>query len=125
MTYPARRTAPGFSTPLGPDLPELTRAARRTDREASPDLVDPEDAALDIETLVEGALAKGARSLAEVTEWVLPKFPPHLRYAITGRVADVLARVTRMRSAYERPWRTVAPNLELEAWDLPSERELR
>ena len=99
------------------ERPAVTRP--RTDREPSPDLVDPEGEGLDIETLIKGALADGANSLAEVTEWVLPEFPPRLRYAITGRVADVLARVTRTRSAYERPWRPVAPNLELEDWDLP------
>ena len=75
--------------------------------------------------MVEGALAAGARCLAEVTEWVLPNFPAHLHYAVTGRVADALARITRTRSAYERPWRTVTPNLELEDWDLPREEELR
>ena len=97
----------------------------RTDREASPDLVDPEDTGLDIEILVEGALDAGARSLAEITERVLPNFPADLRYVVTGRVADVLARVTRTRRDYERPWRTVAPNLELEDWDLPREGESR
>ena len=97
----------------------------RTDREGSPDLVDPEDAGLNIETLVEGALAAGARSLAEVTEWVLPKFPVYLHYAVTGRVADVLARITRTRSAIERPWRTVAPCLEVEDWELPREGDRR
>lgn len=99
------------------ERPPVTRP--RTDREAAPHLVDPENTGFAIETLVAEALAVGARTLAEVTERVLPKFPPHLRYAITGRVADVLARLTRTRSAYERPWRTVAPNLELEDWDLP------
>lgn len=97
----------------------------RMDREASPDLVGPEDTGLDIEILVEGALDAGARSLAEVTERVLPNFPADLRYVVTGRVADVLARVTRTRRDYERPWRTVAPNLELEDWDLPRAEKSR
>ena len=105
------------------ERPAVTRP--RTDREASPDLVDPEDTGLDIEILVEGALAEGAQSLAEVTKSILPKFPAHRRYAVTGRVADKLARITRARSAYERPWRAVAPNLKLEDWDLPSEGELK
>ena len=100
-------------------------ARRHTDREAPPNLVDPEDADLNIEALAEGALAAGARSPAEATERVLPNFPAHLHYAVTGRVADVLARVTRTRSACERPWRTVARDLELEDWDLPREGELR
>ena len=101
------------------DRPPVTRP--RTDRETAPDLVDPEDSGLGIEALVEDALAAGATSLAEVTEWVLPRFAPHRHYAVTGQVADVLARVTRMRSDFERPWRTVASNLELEDWALSKE----
>ena len=97
----------------------------RTDRETSPDLVDPEDADLDLETLVEAALAAGAESLSGVTEWVLPRFPRDRRYAIMGRVADLLPRITRTRSAYERPWRPVAPNLEVEDWQLPRAGHVR
>jgi chromosome partition protein MukF len=120
-------TAPSIRLlrPLESRVERPAVARPRTDREASPSLVDPEDAGLDIETLVEGALAAGAKSLAEVTECVLPKFPFHLRYAVTGRVADVLARVTRARSAYERPWRIVSPTLELEDWDLPRAEDLK
>lgn len=96
-------------------------ARLRTDREAAPDLVEPEDMGLAIETLVVEALAVGATSLVDVTEWVLPNFPEDSHYAITGRVADELARVSRVRSAYERPWRPVEPRLEVEDWDLPNE----
>lgn len=105
----------------GVERPAVVRP--RTDRETTPDLVDSEDERLDIGNRVEEALAAGAESLAEVTEWVLPSFPHHARYAITGRVADILARVTRIRSDYERPWRTVTPTLELENWDVSSERD--
>lgn len=101
------------------ERPPVTRL--RTDREAAPDLVEPEDMGLAIETLVAKALAAGATSLVDVTEWVLPNFPEDSHYAITGRVADELARVTRARSAYERPWRPVEPRLEVEDWDLPTE----
>jgi len=101
------------------ERPPVTRL--RTDREAAPDLVEPEDMGLAIETLVAEALAAGATSLVDVTEWVLPNFPEDSHYAITGRVADELARVTRARSAYERPWRPVEPRLEVEDWDLPTE----
>src|SRR5690606_36471507 len=96
-------------------------ARLRTDREAAPDLVEPEDMGLAIETLVAEALAAGATSLIEVTEWVLPNFPEDSHYAIAGRVANELARVTRARSEYERPWRPVEPRLEVEDWDLPGE----
>jgi len=101
------------------ERPPVTRL--RTDREAAPDLVEPEDMGLAIETLVAEALAAGATSLIEVTEWVLPNFPEDSHYAIAGRVANELARVTRARSEYERPWRPVEPRLEVEDWDLPGE----
>ncbi len=101
------------------ERPPVTRL--RTDREAAPDLVEPENMGLAIGTLVAEALAAGATSLVDVTEWVLPSFPEDSHYAITGRVADELARVTRARSAYERPWRPVEPRLEVEDWNLPTE----
>ena len=101
------------------ERPPVTRL--RTDREPAPDLVEPEDVGLAIETLVAEALAAGATSLVEVTEWVLPNFAEDSHYAITGRVADVVARITRARSAYERPWRPVERHIEVEDWDLPTE----
>ncbi len=101
------------------ERPAVTRP--RADREVVPELVDPEDAGLDIEALVRSALVAGAGSLAEVTRRVLPEFPPHLHYAVTGRVADALARMARTRSDYERPWRGVTPDLELEDWSLPEQ----
>jgi chromosome partition protein MukF len=110
--------------PLEPRLERPAVMRPRADRERSPDLVDSEDASLAIEALVEDALAAGARSLAEVTEQILPRFPVNRRYVVTGRVADVLAHISRTRRAIERPWCTVAPHLELEDWELPTEEEL-
>jgi chromosome partition protein MukF len=101
------------------ERPAVMRA--RTNREGAPEFVEPEGAELSVEALVEGALAAGARSLAEVTERVLPAFPGDRRYAVTGRVADALVRITRTRSARERPWRSVAPGLEVEDWALSAE----
>lgn len=93
----------------------------RSDREGTPDLVDPDDTRLDIETLVEGALRAGARSLAEVTKRVLEAFPADQRYAVTGRVAEVLAQRSWTARSVERPWRTVTPRLEVEDWELTCE----
>src|SRR5690606_11732263 len=53
------------------ERPAVTRP--RADREVAPELVDPEDAGLDIEALVRSALVAGAGSLAEVTRRVLPE----------------------------------------------------
>ncbi len=107
--------------PLEPRVDRPPVARLRTDREAAPEFVEPVDTGRAIETLVAEALAAGATTLAEVTEWVLLEFPAELQYGITGRVADTLAHVTRVRSAYERPWRPIEPQLEVEDWDLPRE----
>jgi chromosome partition protein MukF len=97
-------------------------ARPRADREVVPDLVPPEDADLALDTLIAEAFAAGTQSLSEVTKMILPKFPPHLQYAVTGRVADVLAKTGRTRAAHERPWRPVAPRLEIEDWHVTPER---
>jgi chromosome partition protein MukF len=103
------------------ERPPVTRL--RTDREAAPQLVDPEDAQLALEALVTEAIAQGAASLGEVTASILPRFAPHLQYAVAGRVAEILARIARTRARAERPWRLVAPTLEIEDWQLPSAGE--
>lgn len=92
----------------------------RADREATPDLVEPEDKRLVLATLVAEALAQGAQSLAEVTKAVLQEFPKDAHYVVAGRVAGEVARVTRARSARERSWRAVQFDLEIEDWDLPN-----
>ncbi len=103
------------------ERPAVTRP--RMEREVSPELVDPDTDDLDIDALVKASVIEGAKSLAEVTERVLPEFPSDRHYVVTGRIAEVLARTARVRSVYERPWRTVMPGLELQDWDLLKERE--
>ncbi|HKK70584.1 MAG TPA: condensin subunit MukF [Candidatus Krumholzibacteria bacterium] len=103
------------------EKPPVTRP--RADREVAPEFVDPEDAGLALSTLVAQALEAGAVSLAEVTEWVLPRCPTASRYAIAGRTAEELARVARPRSDRERSWRPVAEDLELEDWELPAQED--
>ncbi len=100
-------------------------ARPRIDREAAPELIDPEDKGLAIETLVAEALDAGATSLAQVTQRVLPNFAAHQQYAIAGRVANELGRLVRVRSAYERPWRPIEPDLEVEDWYLSRQEGVR
>lgn len=102
------------------ERPAVTRP--RADREMAPSLVTPEDALAQLEALVRAALAEGAVDLVEVTMRVLPALPPEIRYAAAGRIADALARITRVRSENERPWRAVLERLEIEDWSIPPER---
>ena len=99
----------------------------RMEREVAPEIVDPDDDdSMDIEAmvkeLVKASLSEGPKTLAEITEKVLTELPAHKRYIATGFVAEALAKAVSVRSAYDRPWRAVMPDLELEDWDLPKER---
>ena len=87
----------------------------RVDRELAPQWVDAENVLADLADLVEQALDEGAMTLAEVTARVLSELPETTRYAATGRVADVLARVCAIRSERERRWVPVE-RLEIQDW---------
>lgn len=100
------------------DRPPVTRP--RLDRESMPDLVEPEDQSLSVEVLVAQVLAKGANSLADVTQEVLASLSEELHYAFAGRIAQELGKFARAQVNYERPWQMVEPNLEVEDWDLSS-----
>lgn len=101
------------------DRPAVTRP--RADREAPPSVVAPEDALAALEALVRAALVAGAVELADVTARVLPALPPETHYAAIGRIADALARITRVRSERERPWRPVLDRLEIEDWSVTTD----
>ena len=84
-------------------------------------MVAPEDALGEIEALVRVALDAGSVELAYATARVLQALPSEVHYATTGRVADVLARITCVWSEHERPWRPVVGRLELEDWSISAE----
>ena len=67
------------------------------------------------------ALADGAVDLVDVTARVLSALPLEIHYAAAGRIADALARITRVRSEHERPWRAVIDRLEIEDWSVSRE----
>ena len=101
------------------ERPPVTRT--RSDREVVLSEVVPEDAELNLETLVVTALDAGASTLAEVTAHILPSIPQPERYPVAGRIADTVARVRRAIYDYERPWRLASGDLEVEDWHLPQE----
>ncbi|HTQ76374.1 MAG TPA: hypothetical protein VMI74_19005 [Burkholderiales bacterium] len=91
-------------------------AQPRTDREADPAWVEPENVHADIEALVIRAIADGAATLAEVSSRVLAGLPESLHYAAAGRVADVVGRLARVHAEHERPWAAVLSRMEVEDW---------
>jgi chromosome partition protein MukF len=98
------------------DRPAVTRP--RVEREVPPSDVAPDDALAALDALVRSALSTGATSLADVTSCVLPALSPEIHYAATGRIADELARISRVHPERERPWRPVLNALEIEDWSV-------
>ena len=98
------------------DRPPVTRGRR--DRERSPEEVDADDGQLDLEALVQSALADGAGSLSEVTRQVLEQLPDARAFAAAGRIAAIAARLARVRADRERPWVRATASLEIEQWEL-------
>jgi chromosome partition protein MukF len=98
------------------DRPLVTRP--RADRERPPDEVSLDDGELDLDALVDAALAAGAASLSEVTAHVLGALPEARRFAAAGRVAARVAGRLRVRAERERPWVRALGRLELEQWSI-------
>ncbi|MCC6991689.1 MAG: condensin subunit MukF, partial [Acidobacteria bacterium] len=98
-------------------------AQPKTDREADLAWVEAEDALADIEARVAQALEKGLGTLADITTQVLAVLPAEARYVAAGRIADTVARWTRMQAERDRPWRAIDDCLEIEDWTIRRRRE--
>ena len=73
------------------DRPVVARP--RADREPAPEAAPPGAGEVDLDALIQGALARGAASLAEVTDAVLVELPAERRFGAAGRVVPVAGLV--------------------------------
>jgi chromosome partition protein MukF len=103
------------------ERPAVTRP--RAAREREPVLESGEDAQVVLEARVRTALESGATSLADVTDRVNGAVEPSERFAMTGRVAQATAALSRVHSQPERPWVRVGSAIEIEDWQLAHENE--
>ncbi len=99
-------------------------ARPRTDRETEPAWVETENALADIEVMVSRALDEGVDTLAGLTVQVLATLTDDSQYVVAGRIADAAARLARLRSSRERPWREVGEKLEVEDWTVQGRRKV-
>ncbi len=90
----------------------------RTERESMPEWVAAEDPHAVLEALVLRALRGGAVDLAQVARAVLPELAEDAHYGALGRIAEVLARLTRVHSERERPWVLANERLLVEQWQV-------
>ena len=91
-------------------------ARPRTEREAEPEWVEPENVIADLEVLIGEALEGAPGTLSDVSSAVLPRLPEPVHYAATGRIAEAVARHAHVRSPRERPWSPVLDRFEIEDW---------
>jgi chromosome partition protein MukF len=103
------------------ERPAVTRP--RAAREREPALESGEDAQVVLESRVRSALESGATSLAHVTDRVNEAVDPSEHFAMTGRVAQATAALSRVNSQPERPWVRVGSSIEIEDWQLAGESE--
>ncbi len=97
------------------ERPAVARAC--LDRDTPPETVPPGDE-VDLERLVRDALLGGPTTLGDVTGVVLARLAVDRRFGAAGRIAAVVASLTRPRVDREPPWVPVDDALEIEQWDL-------
>ncbi|HYP98493.1 MAG TPA: condensin subunit MukF [Polyangiaceae bacterium] len=102
--------------PFKDDKPKVSRP--RAERERAPVDNDAIDQHAVVEELVQGALARGSLGLCEVTQQVNAETPSELQFVTAGRVAQVVARLSRTTGERDRPWVSVNDDLVIEEWKL-------
>jgi len=88
------------------------------DRDHEPEDVEPSN---ENELLVEHIgreLENGVMLLSELTIRVTKKVESEKVFITIGRIADVVARLTRVENEHERTWRGVSCGVEIEEWVL-------
>ncbi len=106
--------------PFQEDKPKVTRP--RAERERAPAVSEAPDPHAVVEQLVLHALAEGASGLCDVTRTVSAELADELQFVTAGRVAQVVARLTRTTHDRERPWLSVKDGLVIEEWHLHKAR---
>jgi chromosome partition protein MukF len=99
------------------EAPPLRRRRPAAEPPLAQEPADDAEGRLDAD--VRGAMAAGARRLADVTARLTGVLPESDRFAAAGRIAQAIARVTRPDARAERPWIPVDGGLTIEEWILP------
>ncbi len=99
------------------ERPTVSRPRAERDEEPAR-VADDAGAVVDLDDLVRAAIAAGHRTLVDITAAVLAAYPTAAHYAVTGRVADAVARLAPVQRSREHPWVSVTPTLHIEDWAL-------
>jgi chromosome partition protein MukF len=97
-----------------PERPPVKRP--RAPREKQLDDAAEVDAHALLEARVRDLLAEGLRSLSELTARVTAEMTGAERFVTAGRVAEVVAHLSRPHAERERPWLPIQEDIEIEEW---------
>lgn len=97
------------------ERPPLVR--RRTEREVEPTTIAAVDDRATLEQQVREAIEAGAHTLAEITGLVVAGLPTEQRYVTVGRVAEIVARLSRPRFVRDG-WVAIDHRIVIEDWTL-------
>ncbi|HEY6725700.1 MAG TPA: condensin subunit MukF [Polyangiaceae bacterium] len=103
--------------------PPVRRPKREPDAEPEARAAAPDPDQLMMER-IEAFLAAGVTELSELTQRMTEGLPDAERFVAAGRIAKLLARITRPLARGERPWVVVDQNLAIEQWQVPEKRSV-
>ncbi|MGC4086504.1 MAG: condensin subunit MukF [Polyangiaceae bacterium] len=90
----------------------------RAEREPPATDESPHDPDAELETRIREELDAGVSDLGALTARITADLPNEQRFVTAGRIAQIVARLTRPLSARERPWVSGGGELELEEWSM-------
>ena len=108
---PALRVLRDVQPVVEPPPVRRPKKPRELEPEAKVPVADP---MVELERRIRAELASGAQSLSEVTANLTAELPAAERFLAAGRIADIVARLTRPLAARERPWVAVTDHLVIE-----------
>ncbi|HET9930544.1 MAG TPA: condensin subunit MukF [Polyangiaceae bacterium] len=94
----------------------------RAEREKPTSEETPHDPDAELEARIVRELDDGAADLSSLTARITAEFPKESRFVMAGRIAQIVARLTRPIAARERPWVASGDDFELEEWAVRSAR---
>ncbi|MFZ5889772.1 MAG: condensin subunit MukF [Myxococcota bacterium] len=78
----------------------------------------PHDPDAELEARIVNELDTGVADLSELTARITAELPREQRFVMAGRIAQIVARLTRPISQRERPWVASGTELEIEEWQV-------
>lgn len=94
--------------------PPVRRPRAEREKPTSEEAAHDPDAELEASIVRE--LDAGVSDLSELTARITAEFPRESRFVMAGRIAQIVARLTRPIAARERPWVRTGDEFEIEEW---------